>query len=229
MPKHVLLAALLALAPVAVHAADDTQLWTTFVVQGPIETGTTVKPIVWIEVQPRFTNDVSRLGQLVVRPGFGLRFAPDFHLLFGIQYQHNTPENGRDTTENRTYEQLTLPLYRDPAKLILTTRLRLEQRSIETAHDLGWRARAMLRAQIPLNGRGSAGPLVWSEAFVGLNDTDWGQRSGLRQIRTFAGGSFPVTRRLNFEAGYMAQFDRAPSNYHVNHVANLSFNYRLGN
>jgi hypothetical protein len=226
--KHCLLAALCALTPVAVRAADDTQLWTTLIAQGPIAAGPGTQPIVWMEVQSRVSGDVSHLSQRIVRPGFGLRFAPDFSVLFGYQFQQNTPEKGRDTNEIRAWEQLTLPLYRDPETLMLTTRLRLEQRMIESAHDLGWRGRIMLRAQVPLHGAGSGGPLVWSEAFVSFNDTDWGQRTGLRQIRTFAGGLIPVTKHLNFEVGYMAQFERTPGNTHVNHVANLALNYRLG-
>lgn len=208
--------------------ADDTQLWMTGVVQGTILPGSGVKPMVWMEVQPRITNDISHLKHFIVRPGFGIRFAPDFNVLFGYQFQQNTPLDARETSEHRMYEQLTLPLYRDPERLILLTRLRLEQRSIEGAQDLGWRARAMLRLQLPLNGRGSAGPLLWSEALIGLNDTDWGQHSGVRQVRSFAGGLIPLSKRLNFEGGYMAQFERLSGGTRVNHVANLALNYRFG-
>ena len=207
---------------------DDGQLWATAIIQGPIDTRTAVVPMVWMEVQSRMTNDMSHLGQFIVRPGFGLRFGPDFQALFGFHFQRNSPENGRDTSEHRTYEQLILPLYRDPEHLIVTTRLRLEQRSVDHTQDLGWRARAMVRLQLPLHGAGSAGPLIWSEAFVGLNDTDWGQRTGVRQVRAFAGGLVPIDKRLNFEGGYMAQFDRAPGNGRINHVIHLTLNYRLG-
>lgn len=215
------------LAPVAAQAGD-TQLWTTAIVQGAIGSGTGTQPMVWMEVQSRVGNDISHLNQVIIRPGFGLRFGPDFNALFGYQFQRNSPLNGRDTLEHRMYEQLTLPLYRDPEHLLITTRLRLEQRSIVDAHDLGWRGRAMLRMQAPLHGRGSAGPLLWSEALVGLNDTDWGQRHGLGQVRAFAGGVIPVSKHLNLEAGYMAQFDRTPGRYRRNNVISLTLNYRLG-
>jgi len=220
-------AAILCLLPVAARA-DDTQLWTNFVVQGPVGPGPGVQPMVWMEVQPRFGNNVSRLGTMIVRPGFGLRFAPDFNVLFGYHYQRNTPLIGADTTEHRMWQQLMLPLYRDPEALILLSRWRLEERSIVGRQDLGWRVRAMLRAQMPLNGRGSAGPLAWSEAFIGLNDTDWGQRSGLRQVRAFGGALVPLNKHLNLEAGYMAQFERVPGGTRTAHVANVMLNYRLG-
>jgi hypothetical protein len=220
-------ALVIVLVPVAAQAGD-TQLWTTAIVQGAIGSATGAQPMVWMEVQSRVGNDVSHLSQLIVRPGFGVRFGPDFNALFGYQFQQNTPLGGRTIDEHRMWQQLIFPLYRDPEHLILITRLRLEQRSIVGAQDLGWRARAMLRMQAPLNGRGSAGPLLWSEALIGLNDTDWGQHNGLNQVRAFVGGVFPVSKRLSLEAGYMAQFDRTPGRYRRNNVISLTLNYRLG-
>jgi hypothetical protein len=184
--------------------------------------------MIWLETQQRLGGDVSHLDQFSVRTGFGMRFAPDFTALAGYQFQRNSPEGGRISNEHRMWEQLTLPLYRDPAHLILLTRLRLEQRSIEGAQDLGWRARAMLRLYAPLHGRSSAGPLLWSEALIGLNDTDWGQRSRVQQVRVFAGALAPVSRRLNFEGGYMAQVLRGTGPDRVNHALNLTLNYRIG-
>lgn len=228
MPLRRLFPALaIMLVPVAAHAGD-TQLWTTGIVQGAVGAGTGTQPMVWMEVQSRLGNDVSHLTVFTVRPGFGLRFGPDFNALFGYQYQRNTPLAGRNIDEHRMWQQLTLPLYRDPEHLIFTTRLRLEERNVTVGHDLGWRARVMLRMQVPLHGRGSAGPLLWSEAFFGLNDTDWGQHHGLNQVRAFAGGVFPVSKHLNLEAGYMAQFDRTPGRYRRNNVVSLTLNYRLG-
>ncbi len=220
--------AVLALALPGAARADDFQLWATQIVQGPIAPGAGPKPMVWLETQQRIGSDVSHLNEFIVRAAFGIRIAPDFTALAGYQFQRNTPDGGRITNEHRMWEQLMLPLYRDPEHLILLARLRLEQRSIEGAQDLGWRGRAMLRLQVPLNGRGSAGPLLWSEALVGLNDTDWGQRSRVQQVRVFAGALAPVNKRLNFEGGYMAQVLRGTGPDRVNHTLNLTLNYRLG-
>lgn len=218
----------LVLAAPAVARADDVQLWASEIAQGPIEPGSGAKPMVWLELQQRLGENVSNLNDVIVRTGFGIRVAPDLLVLAGYHYQRNSPEGGSVKTEHRMWQQLTLPLYRDPERVILLARLRLEQRSIVDARDLGWRARAMLRLQVPLNGRGSAGPLLWTEALVGLNDTDWGQRSRVQQVRSFAGAIIPLNSRLNFEGGYMAQILRAPGDHRVNHVANLTLNYRLG-
>ncbi len=220
--------ALLAAALPAAARADDVQLWTTMLAAGPITPGAGVQPMVHLEYQPRFGNDVSRMTQMIVRAGFGVRLAPDFTVLAGYHYQRNDPAPGVRSDEHRMWQQLLFPIHRDPERLILLTRLRLEQRSIVDAQDLGWRARAMLRLQLPMKGRGSAGPLLWSEALVPLNDTDWGQRRNTVQFRNFIGALVPISPRINLEAGYMAQIDRRPGADRINHVGNLLLSYRLG-
>jgi hypothetical protein len=110
----------------------------------------------------------------------------------------------------------------------LITRWRLEQRTFENADDLGWRLRMLWRVQQPLHGPGTAGPLAWAETFVAFNDTDWGARSGFDQQRVFVGWLQPLGKRLNFEAGYMAQHINRPGPNATNHVLNLTLNRRLG-
>jgi Protein of unknown function (DUF2490) len=222
------LALLIAALPAAARA-DDTQLWTTALAVGPITPGAGVQPMVHLEYQPRFANDVSRMTQMIVRAGFGVRIAPDFTILAGYHYQRNDPAPGARSDEHRMWQQLLFPLHRDPEHLLLLTRLRLEQRSIAGAQDLGWRGRAMLRLQLPMKGRGSAGPLLWSEALIPLNDTDWGQRRNTVQSRNFIGALVPINPRINLEAGYMAQIDHRPGSDRINHVGNLLLSYRLGN
>jgi hypothetical protein len=221
------LALLAAALPTAAHA-DDVQLWTTALAIGPITPGAGVQPMLHLEYQPRFANDVSRMTQMIVRAGFGVRIAPDLTILAGYHYQRNDPANGVRSDEHRMWQQMLFPIHRDPERLILLARLRLEQRSIASAQDLGWRGRAMLRLQLPMNGRGSAGPLLWSEALVPFNDTDWGQRRNAPQFRNFIGALVPINARMNLEAGYMAQVEVFPGKDRVNHVANLLLSYRLG-
>lgn len=221
--------ALLAAALPSAARADDVQLWTTALAIGPITPGGGVQPMVHLEFQPRFGNDVSQITQTIARAGFGVRIAPDFTILAGYQYQRNDPAGRAGSDEHRMWQQLLFPIRRDPERLILLARLRLEQRSIASRQDLGWRARAMLRLQLPLNGRGSAGPLLWGEALVPLNDTDWGQRRNSPQFRQFVGALVPLNDRINLEAGYMAQVEVFPGATRVNHVGNLLLSYRLGN
>ena len=215
-----LLPALLA----APAAAQDVQSWNTLVANGPA----TGRLLLWAEVQPRLTGDAGRLGQLIVRPGIGVRLKHDVDLYAGYHYQHNNPAPGVSSDEHRFWQQLLAPVLRRDNGLALITRWRLEQRTFEGAQDTGWRLRMLWRVQQPLKGPGTAGPLVWAETFVAFNSTDWGAWRGFDQQRAFAGWLQPLGKRLNLEAGYMAQHVNRPGPNATNHVISLTLNRRLG-
>ena len=218
------MAALVA-ALAAPASADDVQLWSTAVLQGPL--GGSRAPMAVVEVQQRLGDDLSRPTVSLVRVGLGVRLAPDVVLLGGYHLQRTTPGGRTAINEHRIWQQISVPIHTNPDHLMINARFRLEQRIVEGAHDLGWRGRAQLRIQAPLAGRGSAGPLLWAEALLPFNDTDWGQRREVRQYRYFVGALVPLGRLLNLEAGYMTRLDRAPTITRVSHVANLTLSYRL--
>ncbi len=218
--RQFMIAALLA----APAAAQDVQSWNTLLLQGPVDG----KLLLWAELQPRFTNDADRLGQFVARGALGVRLKHDVDLHAGYHFQHNSPATGRSSTEHRLWQQIMAPVIRREDGFALITRWRLEQRTFEGASDTGLRLRMMWRLQQPLNGKGSAGPLIMSETFVALNSTDWGARSGLDQQRSFVGWLQPLGKRLNLEAGYMHQYINRPGRNPGNHVLNITLNRRLG-
>jgi len=217
-------AGMAALVLAAPAAAQDVQGWNTLLLQGPVDG----KLLLWAEVQPRFTNDADRLGQFVVRGALGVRLKHDIDLHAGYHFQHNNPAPGRTSDEHRLWQQVMAPVIRRDNGFVLITRWRLEQRTFEGADDTGLRLRIMWRVQQPLKGKGSAGPLLWSETFVAMNSTDWGARAGFDQQRAFAGWLQPLGKRLNFEAGYMYQHINRPGANAGNHVLNLTLNRRLG-
>lgn len=215
------LAALLLAVPAA---AQDVQSWNTLLLQGPVDG----KLLLWAELQPRFTNDVDRMGQFIARTGVGVRLKNDIDLHVGYHYQHNNPSPGVTSDEHRFWQQVMAPVVRRDNGFALITRWRLEQRTFENRNDLGWRLRIQWRVQQPLHGKGSAGPLAWSETFLALNDTDWGARGGFDQQRSFVGWLQPLGKRLNLEAGYMHQYINRPTRDAGNHVISLTLNRRLG-
>lgn len=204
--------------------AQDVQSWNTLVVQGPVDGNL----LLWAEVQPRFTNDVSRLGQMIVRPGLGVRLKSDIDLWAGYHFQHNNPAAGASSNEHRFWQQVSAPIIRKNNGFALLTRWRLEQRTFEGRVDTGWRLRLLFRIQQPLEGVGSGGPLAWSETFVAFNSTDWGARGGFDQQRAFVGWLQPLGRQLNLEAGYMYQHLNRPGPDPGNHIISLTLNRRLG-
>jgi hypothetical protein len=216
-----LLTAVLLAAPAA---AQDVQSWNTLLLQGPVDG----KLLLWAEAQTRLSNDLDRVGTVIGRVGLGVRTKNDIDFHAGYQYQHNNPAPGISSDEHRFWQQVMGPVLRRQNGFALITRWRLEERTFEGAQDTGLRLRVFWRVQMPLHGRGTAGPLLISETFVALNSTDWGARGGFDQQRTFVGWLQPLSKRLNLEAGYMLQHLNRPGNNPDNHVINLTLNRRLG-
>lgn len=127
--------------------------------------------------------------------------------------------------EHRSWQQLQMPLTASEGGLSLSTRLRLEQRYPDTGGPVGWRLRAQLRGQLRLD---RITLLAWTESFIGLNETPWGQRSGIDQWRIFMGVQKPLSRQLNLEAGYLNQHVVRTGPDRVNNVFSTSLIYRFG-
>ena len=215
---------LLALMLAAPAAAQDVQSWNTLLVQGPVDG----KLLLWLEVQPRLTSDLDRVGTVLGRVALGVRTKNDIDFHAGYQYQHNNPAPGISSDEHRFWQQMTALVLRRQNGFALITRWRLEERTFEGAQDTGLRLRMFWRVQMPLQGPGTAGPLLISETFVALNSTDWGARGGFDQQRAFVGWLQPLGKRLNLEAGYMLQHINRPGSNPNNHIINLTLNRRLG-
>jgi hypothetical protein len=172
-------------------AGQDVQSWNTLLVQGPVDG----KLLLWAEAQTRLSNDLDRVGTVIGRVGLGVRTKNDIDFHAGYQYQHNNPAPGISSDEHRFWQQVMGPVLRRQNGFALITRWRLEERTFEGAQDTGLRLRVFWRVQMPLHGRGTAGPLLISETFVALNSTDWGARGGFDQQRTFVGWLQPLSSK----------------------------------
>ena len=214
----------LALVLAAPTAAHDVQSWTTFVAQGPVDGNLLVSA----EVQSRLDQDMSHFAGWTVRFGVGVRLAHNVNVMAGYHFQHNDLGEGLTRDEHRAWEQVQVPVIRRANGFALINRWRLEQRSIVGAQDLGWRLRMQWRLVQPLHGSGSAGPVLQSETFVALNDTDWGAHAGLDSQRSFVGWLQPLGPNLSLEAGYLNIYQHRLAGNSDNHVLNITLNRRLG-
>ncbi|OYQ25716.1 hypothetical protein CHU93_13390 [Sandarakinorhabdus cyanobacteriorum] len=220
-----LIAACLAVPLLALPAAaQDVQSWNVVQAQGLVHG----RMLLSVEASTRFADDLSRTSVVFGRVGIGLRTRSDADLYVGYQYQLNLPAPGIERGEHRLWQQVQAPLLRRANGVTLINRWRLEQRWFDDGRDTGLRLRAQLRLQLPLNGKGSAGPLLMAENFVNLNTTDWGQRAGLDQHRSFVGWLQPLSSHLSLEAGYMHVYLNRPGRNPGNHVLSLTLNRRLG-
>lgn len=154
----------------------------------------------WYEVQPRFSED--GVSQLLLRTALGYRFYGRWSAWLGYAW---TPSLQPDfQTENRIFQQL---LYADDFWFgRLTSRTRLEQRWIGGADGVAWRARTLLRDQIPFTDDGLWRAVAQDEVFFNLNSPEDGPVSGFDQNRLFVGVNYLVNQNLNIDLGYQFQY-----------------------
>ena len=219
----VLPALLFGLAPCPLAAQDhDFQQWTLLVAQGPIKDDLLVQA----EIQPRLTNDASRLGQFQISPAVGYRLSKKASVFIGYMFVHTDPVDRPAFDENRIYQHIVFTLGK-VGDVTVTARTRMEARTVVGAEDLAWRFRQQVRAQMPFEEE--KGPLlvVWSEAFLNLNDADWGPREGMDRWRNFVGVSVPVAKGVMLEPGYLNQAVFRPGEDRFDHIASMTMFYRF--
>ncbi|WP_156678224.1 DUF2490 domain-containing protein [Sphingomonas profundi] len=206
-------------APAAAETVTDEQVWLNATVIGTVPGS---RLAYFLEAQPRFVDGAGRLGQLILRPAIGWKASDRVTAYAGYAHVVLPVERARDRNEDRLFLQLSWTLPKSGAGT-LSSRTRLEHRRLSTGSDTGWRVREMIRYVHPLGRPQRTRALVSAEAFVALNDTDWGARAGFDQLRGFAGVEIPLAGRTTIEAGYLNQLINDPGGRRrMNHVASLS-------
>lgn len=190
------------LLPAAAGAkTQDFQQWTTASV--------TVKASDRLRVQDelvaRFSDN--RDGLYEVENSLLLGYKLNDHVTAWAGYVHNPNYNAGDFTvmERRAREQLTFDNIAEFGKARLSARLRFEQRWRDHIDGTGWRTRPYLKLALPLGGKAAPTLNFTEEAFVNLNNTSFQSKDGLDRTRTAASLSFPLSRTLKLEAGYLNQ------------------------
>ena len=209
-------------SPALAETTQDEQAWINLTAIGPVSGDL----VYFAEVQPRFGNG-ARLDQLLLRGAVGWKLSPSVTLYQGYAHVVTAIENGRDINEERSFQQLNLALGK-PLRGELSSRTRVEQRWRSNGNDMGWRLREMLRYEHPLKpGSDAVNGLVWTEAFIALNDTDWGARSGFDQLRTFVGAEIGLPGASTVELGYLNQtINQTAGRTRINHAASVTLWYR---
>lgn len=202
--------------PAAAQAADeDTNIWLAQTANVDLGKGA----VLWLEAQERFTNDASRLGQFLVRPGIGYKLDKTTTVYLGYAYVMTDPVGPAKSHEHRIFQQLSFRLLGDGKGVTVTGRTRLEQRMFENQDGTGWRLRQQLRLTAPLAGKVRAA--LWTEPFIGLNETTF-QRDRLGLWRNFAGVAIPIGKGFTLEPGYLNQYVVRSGPDRIDHTANLT-------
>lgn len=203
-------------SPIAAHGAEeDTNIWLAQTAQ----TGLGGDAVLWLEAQERFTNDASRLGQLLLRPAVGYKLDKTTTAYLGYAYVMTDPEGPAKSHEHRIFQQLSFRLLGDGKGVTVTGRTRLEQRMFENQDGTGWRLRQQLRLTAPLSGKVRA--VAWTEPFIGFNQTAF-QRDGVGLWRNFVGVAIPAGKKFTVEPGYLNQYVVRDSNDRIDHTLSLT-------
>jgi hypothetical protein len=206
------------------QTSHDEGAWINATVMRPISG----RLVFFAEVQPRVTDGVSRLSQVLLRPAIGWQVSKDLTLYQGYAHVIEPLADGPDRNEDRSFQQATWNVGKI-GKLEVQSRTRLEQRWRSDGNGMSLRARQMVRLEYPLRPGAQRLALLGStEAFVGLKSADWGGSKGFDQIRTFAGFEIPIGGTSTLEAGYLNQTRDAPGRQvAMAHVASLTLFLRL--
>lgn len=206
---------LLLSANTALAAEEDANIW--IAQTATVDLGGDA--VLWLEAQERFTDDASRLGQLLVRPAVGYKLDKSTTVFVGYAYVMTDPVGPAKTHEHRIFQQLSFRLLGDGKGVTVTGRTRLEQRMLEGRDGTGWRLRQQLRLTAPLSGKVRA--VAWTEPFIGFNETSF-QRGGLGLWRNFAGVAIPAGKSFTIEPGYLNQYVVRSGTDRIDHTASLT-------
>ena len=214
----VLLSSLTLLAPPAAKAqtVEKEQVWLNLTVMGAMgEDG-----VYFVEAQPRI-GDGARLEPLLLRAAVGWKLSPDVAFYQGYGRIITQVDQGPNLAEDRSFQQLSWTIAR-PQRGEISSRTRLEQRWRSDGSGTAWRLREMIRAERQVAPSGLAA-LAYAEVFVGLNDTEWGARSGFDQLRSFVGAEVPAGGQSTIEVGYLNHWvHQGRGRDRVNHVASIA-------
>jgi hypothetical protein len=208
----------------AAQTAHDEAVWINGTVAGRVD-----GPVVFFaEVQPRISDGVSRLGQLLLRPAIGYELSKHVTIYQGYARVIDPVAGGADRHEDRLFQQVTWNVGRI-GRMEVQSRTRLEQRWRSDGPGMSLRARQMMRFEYPLApGKRRIAALGSTEGFVGLKSAEWGGVTGFDQLRTFVGLEIPLPGTSTIEAGYLNQTRDAPGRRtNMAHVASLSVFVRL--
>lgn len=207
--------------PARAQTRDDQGLWFMLMADGRLGRETS-RFRWWLDVQPRFLDDVDGLQQGLFRPGVGYALGERTTAWLGYARVRTDIGGGDHSNEDRIWQQL---LWKPRlGEVALQSRTRLEQRFLDTASDTGWRFRQFVKAgwQLPSSDRFSLE--AYEEAFFNLNDTRWGQDTGFAQNRLFAGVGMKLgdQNRTKVEVGYLNQFIERGSVDSLNHILSIN-------
>lgn len=205
------------------NVQQDFRLWAPVFLTVPLSTSF----LGYAEVNPRFGDDVSQLDQLILRTAVGYKLDDRWSVWQGyawntVYYRANDQPDFNG--EQRIYQQLSykdkFPFLETFPFLKILSRSRLEERWIQHVSDTAFRARTMLRVDVPLPMIPSWSFVTFDEIFVNLNGVSGGPEGGFDQNRFFIGVNKEFMKQFNVDLGYQMQIINSRRDEMVNQINN---------
>jgi len=183
---------------------DDFGAWAILTTGGAISEDE--KVVVAADLQFRFFEDAEQLGQILARASAGYKVADDLTLSLGYAYVRANPSGPALSEENRIFQQAAFNIVKNDS-VTVKGRTRFEQRFLDGgSNDVGLRFRQQISASMPLGKSGKTKLVGYTEPFININDTDFGQDAGVALWRNFVGVNIPVSENIAIEPGYLNQY-----------------------
>ena len=195
-------AALLSLASPGFSQDTDEAAWFAFGGVGRVDNFGSGRVRWWFDAHARFFDESNGFETSIIRPGLGYDLTENSTAWLGYAWIRNDPIPG-GFNEHRIWQQFTWGRPYDWGTPLLRTRF--EQRFDDRGSDVGLRLRQFARWTRPVTSGSQLGWRVWDEVFIDLNDTTWGQDTGVSQNRAFAGLGWSFDSRFTLEFGYLNQ------------------------
>lgn len=182
-------------------AQDDFQQW----LSASAKVDLSDKLVLQDEIVARFSDD--RGGLYEIENAILLGYKVTDKVTAWAGYVHNPNYAAGDFTvmERRAREQVTIDNFAKLGGASLSARLRLEQRWRDGIDGTAWRTRPYVKLGVPLGGKAAPTLNLTAEPFINLNNTAFQGVDGLERLRSAASLSFPVSKVVKLEAGYLNQ------------------------
>lgn len=185
------------------QAQHDSQVWIQFLDTHPLAPEWRLH----LEVQPRWSQDVSELDHTLFRWAVGRVLTNRVSVWGGHAWVPRTLGEGV-RHEHRVWEQLSVTLP-PAARWNPSLRFRLEQR-FQGWEDNSHRLRTMVRAVRPLK-TGTWSIATWDELMLTFDKTERGPVRGYDRNRAFGGVLRRLSPKAGLEFGYLLQASNPPT------------------
>ena len=195
---HMLVMAAMAACSTPALAEEDAQFWATIAADVRLDSDT----VLTVDAISRSRPDSIDTGQIIARAGVRQTIAADTSVQLTYGWFHNLIEGGPDSSEHRFAQNFSTQLV-DTGRWRFDARLGLEQRLPDSGGEIGWRGRERLRATYRLSPTVDA---QFSEELIfTVNDTGWGQTSGLSVGRLGSALHWRINPHVGIAPGYTWQ------------------------